>query len=115
METKYTLSSFLPTSLCLLILLPILGYFVYGKSIDFALAVLILLLCYELTLIIGCLPFVGALAQGLIMWFFVNPLVFSLTGLYPTWLTTLAFLLVLIYGILMTILSTLMLLVMLSD
>jgi len=115
METKYSLASFLPTSLCLLILFPILAYFVYGKSIDFALAVLILLLCYELTLIVGCIPFVGALAQGLIMWFFVNPFVFSLTGLYPTWLTILAFLLILIFGILMTILSTLMLLVVLGE
>jgi len=81
METKYSLASFLPTSLCLLILFPILAYFVYGKSIDFALAVLILLLCYELTLIVGCIPFVGALAQGLIMWFFVNPFVFSLDAI----------------------------------
>jgi len=106
MKIKFSLSlPILP--ILILILFPLIAYFEYGKSIDFAVAMLILLVCYSLTLVTALIPCAGVIIQGFIMYYFVRPFVYSLTGLYPTWLTSIAFILILSIGTFLTCITTL--------
>jgi hypothetical protein len=75
-----------------------LGYFVYhGLAGVFAMLALIAL--YEVVTILALIPYgIGALAQGLIMWLVIDPLVFSVTHTQPTWLVTTAFVTYIVIG-----------------
>ena len=97
----------------LTVLFTLLGYFVYG-GIKGALAILLLTIACNFILIIGIIPFVGWLIQGLIMnWVITNfP---ALTGFPLTWLTSTIFWVYLAFGILISIISSIIVLMALKD
>jgi len=67
-----------------------LGYFVY-HGLGGVFAMLALIALYEVATILALVPYgIGALAQGLVMWLVIDPLVFSVTHTQPTWLVTTA-------------------------
>jgi len=83
----------------------LLGYFLYG-SLNAALAVLLLALLLDLFNLISIIPFVGAF-----IYFFVakwlQSQILALTGLTPTWLTSLIFAVSVAISIIVTFLCTL--------
>jgi len=89
----------------LTILFTALGYFVYG-GVDGALAVLVLCMLYSLAGLSSLAPFIGFIIQALLMYYFVNPFVFGLTHIAPTWLTDLAFWVYLVMGAVITVFTT---------
>lgn len=89
----------------LTILFTALGYFVYG-GVDGALAVLVLCMLYSLAGLASLAPFIGFITQALLMYYFVNPFVFGLTHIAPTWLTDLAFWVYLVMGAVITVFTT---------
>jgi len=100
-------------SILLTVLFTLLGYFVYG-GIKGALAILLLTIACNFILMIGIIPFVGWLIQGLIMnWVITNfP---ALTGFPLTWLTSTIFWVYLAFGILIGIISSIIVLMALKD
>jgi hypothetical protein len=83
-----------------------LGYFVY-HGLSGAFAMLALIALYEVATILALIPYgIGALAQGLIMWLVIDPLVFSVTNTQPTWLVTTAFATYIIIGTATSLLMT---------
>jgi len=73
-----------------IVLWTILGYFVY-QDFKNVLAVAALAILYTLTTLLALIPFVGVIVQWLAMEFLVWPLIYQLTQLPPTWLTSLMF------------------------
>jgi hypothetical protein len=83
-----------------------LGYFVY-HGLAGAFAMLALIALYEVATILALIPYgIGALAQGLVMWLVIDPLVFSVTHTQPTWLVTTAFATYVIIGTATSLLMT---------
>jgi len=101
------------SSILLTALFTLLGYFVYG-GIKGALAVLLLTIACDFMLVISVIPFVGWLIQGLIMnWVITNfP---ALTGFPLTWLTSTVFWVYLAFGILISVISSIVVLIALKD
>ena len=83
-----------------------LGYFVY-HGLNGVFTMLALIALYEVATILALIPYgIGALAQGLIMWLVIDPLVFSATHTQPTWLVTTAFATYIIIGTATSLLMT---------
>jgi len=87
------------------LLMAVLGYFVYGGTGGFV-AMFILTFAYTLSCLLALIPFIGVFAQGLIMFYLVNPWFFGFTGITATWLTWFAFVVYVIVGILVTIITS---------
>jgi hypothetical protein len=79
-----------PLHLILVVLFTALAYFVYN-GVEGALAVLILCILYSLASFVAFIPFVGVIIQAGVMHYFIEPFVFSLARIYPTWLTSAMF------------------------
>lgn len=68
-----------------------LGYFVYGKSVDAFVGILILGILMSAAHFLSLIPFVGFIVWALLAKFCIIPWVFSFGGLYETWLISLMF------------------------
>ena len=85
-KKELNLQSNLGTTIIFLALFGILGYFVYG-GLNGALSVILLGIAYDLSILIGLIPFIGFIVQAIVMkflWIFIS----DLTGIGPTVLTT---------------------------
>lgn len=96
-------------SLIWLIIAAVLGYFVYGHSLSGALAIALLTFIYFLISIIGFVPFVGVILYYFITSIYVEPSLFSFTGIYATWLTSLIFWVCFVFALLYTIIMSILL------
>jgi hypothetical protein len=94
-----------PLHLILVVLFTTLAYFVY-KGVEGALAVLILCIFYSLASFVALIPFVGVILQAGAMHYFIEPFVFSLTRIYPTWLTSAIFWVYVAMGAFSTVVMT---------
>jgi len=99
---NYIISSF-----GLLLLFTAMGYFVYG-GIEGSLMIFILCMLYEIALLLSFIPFLGFAIQGLLMRYFIDPFVFSLTRLHWSWLTSIIFWAYIILGFIITLATTLL-------
>lgn len=72
------------------LLIAALGYFVYG-GINGALAIFVLYSLSGLLALLGFIPVLGVILTYIVNDLFVFPVVFSLTGITATWLTSLIF------------------------
>jgi hypothetical protein len=105
MERKEVVVTY-PLHLILVVLFTALAYFVYN-GVEGALAVLILSILYSIASFIAFIPFVGVILQALVMHHFIEPFVFSLTGIHSTWLTSTIFWIYIAMGVFLTIIMTL--------
>ncbi len=72
------------------VILAIIGYFIYGRSVDGALAIFLLSLFSGIITLAGVIPFIGVLwTYGLWGWGFDKIILWS--GITQTWLTSLIF------------------------
>ena len=94
-------------------LFPLLGYFVYG-GIKGALAILLLCIICDFTLFLSLIPFVGWLVQALVMRFAITKIL-ALTCVSTTWLISTIFWVYLVFGIIISIASSLTLLMALDN
>ena len=83
----------------------IIGYFVYGNSIDAALGILVLSFVVGITSILSIIPFIGWITALALNWFYVIPKILELVSLDHTWLVTLIFAINGILGFIITILA----------
>ncbi len=106
-EVATELARALPRLLIMLdVLYTALGYFVY-HGLDGVFTMLALIALYEVAAILALVPYgIGAIAQGLVMWLVIDPLVFSITHTQPTWLVTTAFATYVIIGTATSLLMT---------
>jgi fructose-specific phosphotransferase system IIC component len=79
-----------------------LGYFVYN-GLTGTFAMIILSILYGLATFLSLIPFVGVILQGLLMYFLITPWVFEFTGITATWLTLLVFWIDIIFGCIITL------------
>jgi len=86
------------------ILFSVLGYFVYG-GVKGLMAVLALCLLYDLALCLSVIPFGGCIIQAVVMKL-ISHKFFTILNIHPSWLTACMFWCYLIYGIVITILVT---------
>jgi len=94
-------------------LFSLLGYFVYG-GIKGALAILLLCIVCDLILFLSMIPFVGWLVQALVMRFAITKIL-ALTCVSTTWLISTIFWVYLVFGIIISIASSLILLMALDN
>ena len=97
-----------------LILWASLGYFIYNGTSG-AVAIALLCVLYGLVLLFSLIPFCGAAIQCMVMYLIVWPWVSSLAGIGATWLTTMIFWFSLIAGIIITLVTTIITIVMIKD
>lgn len=100
-------------TILLTLIFGIFGYFVYN-GLDGALSIILLGFLYALSILIGLIPFIGFVLQAVIMqhiWSFTS----ELTGIGPTILTTWMYWLYLAFGIIATIVTTFVLVMVLND
>lgn len=90
------------------ILLAILSYFVYGQNVTLALAFIALMLLYDLIVLFSFIPFAGIFVSGLLMWLWATPAIYTLTGLYGSWLISLVFWMDIAMGAFATIVTSLL-------
>jgi len=95
-------------SILLTVMFSLLGYFVYG-SINGALAILLLDLVCDLTVLVSVIPFVGCLIQAFLMKMII-PKIAAITGIHLTWLTTAIFWTNLLFGVVVTAIVSIMVL-----
>ena len=67
-EKELNLQSDVGTAIIFLALFGILGYFVYG-GLNGALSVVLLGIAYDLSILIGLIPFIGFIFQAIVMKF----------------------------------------------
>lgn len=89
-------------SLIVILLIAVIGYFVYG-TIDGALAIFILTTLGGFVAILGLIPFVGAILTYFVYIDFMQPFVFSLTGIGATWLTLVLYWFYMILSVILTV------------
>jgi len=99
-----------PLQLVLAVLFTALAYFVYN-GVEGALAVLVLCILYSIASFIGLIPFVGFIIQAGVMHYFIEPFVFGVTGIHPTWLTSTIFWVYVAMGAFLTVIMTVVYLV----
>ena len=102
-----------PHSLLITALFSLLGYFVYG-GIKGALAILLLCIVFDFTLFLSLIPFVGWLVQALLMKVAIADIL-ALTCISTTWLTSTIFWVYLVFGIIISIASSLIVLMALDN
>ena len=91
----------------------LLGYFVYG-GIKGALAILLLTIACDFMLVISIIPFIGWLIQGFLMHWAITDFP-ALTGFPLTWLTSTIFWVYLVFGIVISTISSIVVLIALKD
>ncbi|MCK5433034.1 MAG: hypothetical protein KAJ03_09830 [Gammaproteobacteria bacterium] len=84
----------------------IIGYFVYGNSINAALGVLLLSFAVGIINILSIIPIVGWIAALALNWFYVMPKILEFVSLDYTWLITLIFVISAILGFIITAMTT---------
>lgn len=89
----------------ILIVYMVVGYFTYG-GFDGFFAMFILAVLFGLAVFLSMIPFAGIVIQYLASVWLVFPWVQSLTGIEPTWLTTLGLLVTLIPGFILWAISS---------
>ncbi len=94
------------------VLFTVLAFFVYGQNISLMLGFLLLGVLSSLVLLVALVPFGGGFLLAGCLKLLVFPWVFSFTGLYETWLTSLLFWFNTIIGFMLSILFTVVLLMM---
>jgi len=94
------------------LLFSVMAYFVYD-GLKGALAIFLLCLLYDVIIFLSLIPFGGCVVQAVLMILISTPF-FALVGISPTWLTTVIFWAYLIYGIIVTIVSSIALLILLD-
>ena len=94
------------------VLFTVLGYFVYN-GIRGALGIFLLCLLYDIFVLLSIIPFGGCIGQAILM-VIISPRILDLVSLYPTWLTATIFWIYLIYGIFITLVSSIIYLTILS-
>jgi hypothetical protein len=99
-----------PLQLVFVVLFVALAYFVYN-GVEGALAILILCILYSVASFVALIPFVGVILQAGVMHYFIDPFVFGLTKIYPTWLTSAIFWTYVAMGAFFTIIMTIVYLV----
>lgn len=87
--------------LVLLLLFTALGYFVYGK--DGAVAMFVLGVFYSLSMLIAIIPFIGCFVQATLMKYIIWVYVSELVNISPSLLTLCMFWCFVVYGIIITI------------
>jgi len=97
------------SSILLTVLFTLLGYFVYG-GIKGGLAILLLTVACDFMLITSIIPFIGWLIQGLLMHWAITDFP-ALTGFPLTWLTNTIFWVYLAFGIVISIISSIAVLI----
>ena len=95
------------TSIGLILISGILGYFTYD-SVDGALGMILLTFLFSLSIFLACVPFCGVVIQAVVMHFLIIPFVLNLTGLEQTGLVTGFFCVYLVMGLLITVLMTIL-------
>lgn len=88
----------------LLFIFGALGYFVYGGT-NGTMAMVILWILFFITLLLAIMPVIGFIAQGLAM-YCLFPWVAELTGIGDSWLTGLMFLVSILWGFVITSVTT---------
>ncbi|RLG33236.1 hypothetical protein DRN97_05560 [Methanosarcinales archaeon] len=101
-------------SILLTMLFSLLGYFVYG-SINGALAILLLCIVCNFMLLISVIPFVGWLIQAFLMKKLVITGIAAITGISLTWLTSAIFWVYLVFGIIISTVTSIVVLTALRD
>jgi hypothetical protein len=96
---------YLVSTIISLIILGCLGYFVYS-GIEGSIAIIVVSFVYGVATLIALIPYVGFVIQAGAIYYFVWPWVSELTKIQASWLTTLLFGLVVIYGFTVTFVST---------
>jgi len=109
--TKVTYKVDIP--LVLLMILS-LGYFVYPQW-QGVFGIFIFTAVVALSALISAVPLVGIFLQQFALSTWIVPKVFELTGLWHTWLTGIIWIMALILGFIIYVLSTLWILVELTD
>ena len=84
----------------------IIGYFVYGNSVNAALGVLLLSFAVGIINILSIVPVVGWIASLALNWFYVIPKILEFVSLDYTWLITLIFVISAILGFIITAMTT---------
>lgn len=87
------------------IILAIVAYFVYGKSIDASLAIIILSYISGLIALLGFIPVIGVIGTY-VLWNILFSKIMILTGITATWITTVIFSIMILASILFTFIST---------
>jgi hypothetical protein len=90
----------------LLVLFAALGYFVYG-GLNGAFAMVILSVLYGFAILLSFVPFIGIGLQYWVSVEMVLPWVISLTGIQPTWLTTIMLTIEMVGGFILWLMITL--------
>lgn len=92
-----------PGTIATIIIAGIAGYFVYGRSIDAAIAVMIITFVLGLVTLLSLIPVFGWVAAVLLSYFVVIPGLLTMTGIEHTWLITVLFIANALLGLVITI------------
>lgn len=95
------------SSIFIILISGILGYFVYG-SLDGALGMILLTFLFSLSLLLASIPFCGVIIHAVMMHFVVIPFVLKHAALEQTWLVIGFFWVYLAMGLLITSLVSVM-------
>lgn len=86
MTDKTSTASGILSTVVFYLLVTLLGYFVYG-GLNGALGTLLLVIVVSIVSVVSIVPFVGVFIQYYLLTRFVFPYIYSITGLYSTWVT----------------------------
>lgn len=99
--------------LILLLLFTALGYFTYG--VDYAIVMFILGFLYYLSTIISLIPFVGCVIQAIVMKYIIWSYVSEMVMITASLLTLCMFWCFVVYGIIITLLITILTIAIIKD
>jgi hypothetical protein len=85
----------------------ILAYFVYNHTVEGVLGILLLSFIVGLVMILSIIPVIGWIIALVLNWFYVIPKLLVLTNLDMTWLVQMIFVIDGIFGLVITIFTTL--------
>ncbi len=105
-ETSNTLTIHMSKCECIIIVMMILGFFIYEKTIEGALAILLFVIVPTIVTIVGIVPVIGFILVYMINHIFIYPYLFNITGVYETWLTTSLFVVQMILSFVFTLYTT---------
>ncbi len=94
------------TTIIYILLISILGYFIYGHSMDSAIGIFLLNVTSTFSMLLGLIPFAGFMFTYMINTQYLFPYIYSLTGIYDTWLTNLIWWISETVSLILTIITT---------
>jgi len=115
-KEKLKVSLGLPRAILFIVslLIPCIGYFVYGGWNGF-MAMLVYEAVLGLSTILSVIPFIGVILVVFIDYFWLMPSVFSLTGIGETWLTIVVFLIVVTISLIVCLVMSMVALMLTRD